>query len=296
MPHDIRKTARRFAPVALTVAFLFAGQATAYAQDTAEDPWRFNVTAYGWLTSISGNTTAKGQTFDINAGFFDILQNSSSVAAFNGYVEANKGKVGVYGDLVWSNLGFSKSAARYRNPVPGLVVSAVADAQLSLATTIIEVGGIYEFSRWSHSPSSFTAIDALLGVRYWNNSVEAKFDANATANVYALGLERSFGLAVARAGNLEWIDPVIGLRLRHQFTPTQSAFIRGDIGGFGLGSQLSWQAVAAYSYGWQVGHYVLAGTIGYRALGANYTSGSGLATEGVDLVMHGPLIGFTVKF
>ncbi len=284
-PHGLSRQRRRF-----------SARPSPPAQEAELEPWRFNATAYGWLTSISGSTTAKGQTFDVNAGFFDILSNSSSIAAFDGYIEANKGKVGVYGDLVWSNLGFSKSAARYRNPVPGLTVSGVANAQVNLQTTIVEVGGIYEFARWSHSPTSFTALDGLLGIRYWNNAVEAKIDTVATANVYNLGLERSMGLTIARDDGLEWIDPVVGFRLRHQFTPTQSASLRGDIGGFGLGSQLSWQAVGVYSYGWKVDNYLLAGMIGYRALAANYSAGWGLNTRGMDIVMHGPLIGFSVKF
>lgn len=149
--------------------------------------------------------------------------------------------------------------------MPGLTVSGVANVQLSLQTTIVEVGGIYEFARWSHSPSSFTALDGLLGIRYWNNAVEAKIDGVATATAYNLGLERSMGLTIARDNALEWIDPVVGFRLRHQFTPTQSASLRGDIGGFGLGSSFSWQAVGVYSYGWKVDNYLLAGMIGYRA-------------------------------
>jgi hypothetical protein len=277
-------------------AMLGAALSPARAQEAELEPWRFNATAYGWLTSISGSTTAKGQTFDVNAGFFDLLRNSSSIAAFDGYIEANKGRVGVYGDLVWSNLGFSKSAARYRNPVPGLTVSGVANVQLNLVTTIVEVGGVYEFARWSHSPTSFTAFDGLLGIRYWNNAVEAQIDTVATANAYDLGLERSMGLTIARDNGLRWIDPVVGFRLRHQFTPTQSAFLRGDIGGFGLGSSFSWQAVGVYSYGWKVDNHVLAAMIGYRALAANYSEGWGLNTRGMDIIMHGPLIGLSVKF
>jgi hypothetical protein len=52
--------------------------------------------------------------------------------------------------LVWSNLGVPRSAARYRNPLPGLDVNGVVNAQLSFTMTIVEAGGIYEVSRWSH--------------------------------------------------------------------------------------------------------------------------------------------------
>jgi hypothetical protein len=183
-----------------------------------------------------------------------------------------------------------------RNPLAGLNVNGVVNAQLNYTMTIVEVGGIYEVSRWSHSPTSFTAADALFGFRYWNNSVTANLDALMTADLYNLGFERSRDIAVAKSGNLEWVDPVIGFRVRHQFTPSQTAFLRGDVGGFGLGSQFSWQAVAAYAYAWQFDGYQLAATLGYRALAASYTTGTGIDTRGIDLVLHGPLIGFSIKF
>ncbi|WP_425065395.1 hypothetical protein [Reyranella sp.] len=288
---------RRWAGAALAVALSgLLPSGVAQAEEVEADGWRFNATAYGWLTSVSGNVTAKGQTVDINAGFFDVINNSSSVAAFNGYLEAGKGPVSVYGDLVWSSLGFSKSAARYRNPLPQLTVSGVANAQANYTMTIVEVGGLYELKRWAPSEGSFTALDALLGFRYWNNSVTANLGATITADLYNMGFERSFGLATARSGTLQWIDPVVGLRLRHQFAPGQNVFIRGDVGGFGLGSVFAWQAVAAYTYSWQRQGYALGATLGYRALSTSYTTGSGLDTQGIDLILHGPLIGFSIRF
>ena len=288
---------RRWAAAALAGAlFGLLPSGVALAEQSEPDRWRFNATAYGWLTSVSGNVTAKGQTFDVNAGFFDVINNSSSVAAFNGYLEAGKGPVSVYGDLVWSSLGFSKSAARYRNPLPQLTVSGVANAQASYTMTIVEVGGLYELKRWAPSEGSFTALDALLGFRYWNNSVTANLGATITGDLYNMGFERSFGLATARSGTLDWIDPIVGLRLRHQFAPGQNVFVRGDVGGFGLGSVFAWQAVAAYTYSWQRQGYALGATVGYRALSTSYSTGSGLDTGGVDLILHGPLIGFSARF
>ena len=40
----------------------------------------------------------------------------------------------------------------------------------------------------------------------------------------------------------------------------------------------------------------LGGLIGYRALGVSYVQGSGIDTNGVDAVLHGPLIGFNLRF
>lgn len=157
------------------------------------------------------------------------------------------------------------------------------------------MGGIYELHRWPGADGSSTAVDGLLGFRYWNNSFAATFDATANVNFSNLGIERSFGIATARSEVVQWVDPVLGLRLRHAFTPDQQIFVRGDIGGFGLGGQFSWQAVAAYSYAWQFTGYQIAAVLGFRALGVNYISGSGADTFGLNQVLYGPIIGASLR-
>ena len=209
----------------------------------------------------------------------------------HGLLRGRQGPGRLYTDLVWAKLGFDQSLRRYRNPIAGLKISATTNAALTYALTIVEAGGLYEVARWPGSPGSFTAIDALLGFRYWNNSVDANFDVIGSVDFSSLGIERGRSFAIARSGNLDWVDPVLGLRLRHQFTPSQDVMVRGDVGGFGLQSQFAWQAVGVYSYAWQFSGYQLAGVIGYRALGVNYTTGSGIDTNGVNVVLHGPIIG-----
>lgn len=260
------------------------------------DAWRFRATAYAWLINTSGNATARGQTTDFNANFVQLIQKSDSLIGWMSYFEADKGKVGVYADFVWTKLGFSNSTASYRNPIGGLQLSSVANQALTFSMTIVEVGGVYEVVRWPGSGSSFTAVDALLGFRYWNNSVDMTFDRSGTVDFSRLGFEVSRSFAIGHSGNIDWIDPIIGFRVRHQFTPNQELLVRGDIGGFGLGSQFAWQAVAGYSYAWQFDGYALAGLIGYRALSTSYTAGYGTDTRGIDVLLHGPIIGVSLRF
>ena len=261
------------------------------------EPWRFNVALYGWAINIGGNLTARNQTIDTNASFIDLVQKSDSLAGFMGYFEADKGRVGFYSDLVFTKLGFGAGQTRYRNPIAGLNISATASAALTTQIFIIEMGGIYELYRWPGSDASFTAVDAVGGFRYWNLSVDASFDALINIDFSRLHLERSGGIAVARADAIQWVDPVLGFRVRHQFTPNQQVFVRGDVGGFGLGgSQFSWQAVGAYSYAWQFTGYQIAALIGFRALGVDYTSGSGIDAFRFNEVLYGPIIGVSFRF
>jgi hypothetical protein len=52
--------------------------------------------------------------------------------------------------------------------------------------------------------------------------------------------------------------------------------VRGDIGGFGVGSEFSWNLLGAY--GWQIAArngVTYAGIVGYRLLSVDYQKGSG---------------------
>jgi hypothetical protein len=292
-------------PMAGLLAFALAllGRHSAVAQDLlpAPDPWRFNVALYGWAVGVTGNVTARGQTVDVNASTIDLLQKSDSLIGFMGYFEADKGPVGFYADIVFAKLGFGASQTNYRNPLPGLSITTSANAAITYSLFIAEMGGLYEVARWhGASEGSSTALDGLLAFRYWNNSVDTNFNANANVNLDIFGIERSrsFGLAVARADAVQWVDPVIGLRLRHQFTPSQQIMVQGDIGGFGLGSQFTWQAIAVYSYAWQYAGYQVAALLGFRALGVNYSSPSGAGINAVSIneVLYGPIIGVSFRF
>src|SRR5580693_7693146 len=92
------------------------------------DDWRFAATVYGWAVNLNGSATARGNTADINASIIDLLQKSDSLIGFMGDFEADKGRFGFYADVVWAQLGVPKSAATYRNPIPGVTLSAQGNA------------------------------------------------------------------------------------------------------------------------------------------------------------------------
>lgn len=183
-----------------------------------------------------------------------------------------------------------------------MTLSLQANAAATISMTVIEAAGLYEVGKWMGSEQSFTALDAYAGGRFWNAS--SQIDLNLTGAIAFSDprlsqFDRSRTIGIADSGSLYWADPMIGLRLRHQFTPSQHAFVKGDVGGFGLtGSSLfSWQATAVYNYTWQYSGYALAVDIGYRALSTNVNfTNSGAFTNNLDLVIHGPLVGLTVKF
>ena len=69
------------------------------------------------------------------------------------------------------------------------------------------------------------------------------------------------------------------------------------MGGFDVGSQISWNLTGAYSWDFAVrGGVTYSGMLGYRALSVDYSKGSGLSTYEYDVLQHGPIMGLTAKF
>jgi hypothetical protein len=89
-------------------------------------------------------------------------------------------------------------------------------------------------------------LDVLGGARYWNQELDIslRVAGTLTADVQAdfkrLGLsvrrsvKRSAATAIARSGDLEWVDPFVGGRIRHQIAQDKELMLEGDVGGFGV--------------------------------------------------------------
>ena len=276
-----------------------AGDGYAYVAPVAQTGWEFRVTPYAWAPSVNGDVTVRGQTADIDMSFWDLFDSGNSgaeldsLAALMGYLEARNGRWGIYGDIVWGKFDFSGNSVRQRNPIANLNVSARTKAGLDYEITMAESGVTYEVAKWAGT-SSATALDLLGGARYWNQELDLSLAVDASVDLGKLGLDRSGSRAVARSGTLDWVDPFVGLRVRHQLAPGRELQFLGDIGGFGVGSDLTWQLFAGYGFDlWQSN---LHGIIGYRALAVDYNQDSGTNKNNLDLTLHGPVVGLSFRW
>lgn len=87
----------------------------------------------------------------------------------------------------------------------------------------------------------------------------------------------------------EWFDPYIGVRGLYNLTDKFYLSGKGDIGGFGVGSDLSWTAEVAFGTRLSAN---ITSEIAYRALGVDYDQ-DGLV---VDTITHGPQVTLGVHF
>jgi hypothetical protein len=252
--------------------------------------WSFRFVPYGWLTSMKGTQTVRGRSAKVDASFIDIVEKSDSLVALMGNFEARHGPFALYGDLVWSKVGIEGSNVRTRTPAPGITGTVGRALDLDFQMAIVELGAAYEVVRFGP-----VAFDVLGGARYWYQEADLSFEVARTVEIG--DLEIAGGRAFARSGSVDWLDPVIGARIRYAVTPGHELFVRGDIGGFGIGSDFSWQAIGGY--GFDFGTYsgiVFSGVIGYRALSIDYAQGEGRRRYEFDLLQHGPVIGVSMRF
>jgi hypothetical protein len=109
----------------------------------------------------------------------------------------------------------------------------------------------------------------------------------AIAQNIASTLQRKLNQSFALANY--WLDPYLGMRGRYNFNKVFYTAVRGEIGGFGAGSDLMWQVEGAI--GCNLTRNIFT-DIGYRALSFDY-EGDGLT---FDTITHGPQITAGIKF
>jgi hypothetical protein len=261
--------------------------------------WTYSLTPYFWAPSLNGSTTVKGRTTDVDAGIFDILDHTQfpkglfELAALG---EARNGRFGLLADVFYikADLGAGVTRSRGTDAIGGaLGVSAGLDTKMVIA----EVAAAYEIAHWSGltSPGSSSALDLYAGGRVWWQRADAQITASGTLNVFDLTFSRVGVLSAEKS--VSWVDPLVGMRLRHQFAPTWNFVLSGDVGGFDVGSKFSWQVLALLEHEICRSRTVTwSAMVGYKALSVDYSQGSGLSLYEFDMTMHGPIFGVTARF
>lgn len=167
-------------------------------------------------------------------------------------------------------------------------VSAALSLDVEMA--IVEAGAAYEVAR-----SGPLAFNILGGVRYWHQTADLSLDI--AAGVQTADLEIAGTRAIARSSSVDWLDPLVGARIRYTVAPGQELFLRGDIGGFGVGSHFSWQAIGGYGFDFGACNGItFSGVIGYRALSVDYAQGEGRRRYECDMIQRGPILGISARF
>ena len=250
---DFDLSAQSMKPAASTIA-----DSSPKKQDSSDDSgWHFGVAPYLFLSGLSGRVGARGRTFDLGSADFSGGKRDNFAIGFMAAVEARKGRFVILNDLVWANITSEKDTA---GPF-------YATTKLGTKLFIIDPEAGYRFVN-----SEKGSIDVLGGVRVW--SVEASL--NATTGVLP-------GFDVSQRKT--WAAPVIGVRGVANITPRFFLAGKFDIGGAGIGADLTTQLYGAAGYKFTK-HVAMLG--GYRWLQVDYDDEAGFL---FDTQMSGIMLG-----
>ena len=89
-----------------------------------------------------------------------------------------------------------------------------------------------------------------------------------------------------------WVEPFVGLNAGTRLNDHWVISLRGDVGGFGAGSDFAWHSMCVLAFTFDMGDAVSAGYLGYRAISQDYDQGG----FEWDVLAHGPMIGVAIKF
>lgn len=263
----MRKLVALAVPGILVLSFAVSGARA----ETPEDKWRFEIAPYIWAPGLSGDTGVRDRTVSVDADFAQVIHDSDSIIGLMLHTEAGRGRWSGFVDVTYAKIGVEDT------PLPAFPGFSV---DTTSSTLWLEAGGAYRFidgQPLGASDSKFkVSVDGLLGAR-----------------LTVLGFELSasdIGASVDQTST--WVDPFIGARARFDFGEHWALSLRGDVGGFGAGSQFTWQAIGLIGYKFNIGTCATTVFAGYRALGQDFQD----TKFEWDMVIHGPMVGINFAF
>jgi opacity protein-like surface antigen len=243
----------RFLAALLGTTLALAVHTPAAAQTPAPsdaDAWQFELTPYLLGAGLQGTTGVGSVTSDIDSSFSDILENLD--AGFMAMFLASKGRWTFGVDGVYFKLK-NEGANSWQGPLGNTNTG-------SLEVTMTEQ--LYQLTSGYRVLDERTRVDVIGAARY--TQLDASLNLTSAGTLLPDG-SRSV------SGTKSWWDPVIGVRVLEPLSETWSLAGYADIGGFGIGSELTYQLLAGVN--WQFSKSVNA-KAGYRYLYQDYKDGS----------------------
>lgn len=318
---------RRFArvvPLAALAALVLLGPARgAHALPPEERSWDLKLNLYGWLASFEAEVTAGDVTTDIEMSFFDLLGDLGW--AVMGGAEGRYRRGLLLLDVIGMQLVVDESGSPRTVPFQALpggpggeLTFGEFDVHTRVTTWAIDVKpGFRVLSMPTVKLLGREAdaedrrrfdVDLLAGFRYWNVNVKTGIETTGPsltvggAPVSPPGIlppidtgDVEFpgtflrGIDKAKQIEVDWFDPLVGLRLSADVTRRWTVFVMGDVGGWNVGeaSDLTWQVLGGSRIALS-DHWALEG--GYRVLSVDRNS------TFENVTMHGPQIGAVFRF
>lgn len=235
------------------------------AVDAHADDWQQTVIMYGMGAALDGESQIGELEVPVDLSISDVFD-ALEMGAMAAY-RADNGIWSITGDLTYMGLG-GTSESRH-----DLVKGDLEIDQLTLMGT----AGRRVSER----------LEVLFSLAYFDLSADASVRTRAPVT----------GAVTTRRASTDadWIDPMVGLHYDRPFRDDWKLNLRGDVGGFGVGSDLSYQLLATVQWQSSGG---FGAAFGYRLISFDYEDGheGDRDYQRFDLTEQGPVVGVTYTF
>ena len=259
------------------------------------------VATYAWIINTGGSVRRGRTRINLTASFIDYWRLSDEFGIFMGKVEARYRRFGIYVDFVRASNGININTQAF--DLAGRLTIPQLRGKLSVVQVVTDVVGFFRFhdSKLDGHTGVFgmrrVTMDALVGFRYSRQSIKLAVDANGALQFRVGPITVTRTAPDARfASTSENYDPLLGFRLGVQASRKVHLTLRGDVGGFGVGSEFTWNVVALVRYQVPVWGYPVNLLVGYRGLCQHTVDGAGTTKVISKVTQHGPILGVSVRF
>lgn len=231
---------------------------------TASD-WTVTVSPYLWGASLNGDAAVYHHKRAVDVPFRDTVKDLKF--GIMGAVEIQRGKLGFFVNGQYTDVE-SQKQLRW------------LDIGIGTQSTMLSAGAYYRIFEAAlggdtiHGTPRVFALEPLAGVR-WTRM---------TGGISVAGI----GLSKTES----WLDPSIGSRMTLDIDERWNLFAEADVGGFGVGSRITYNAQAYLGYRTTLLGRPTMLRAGYRALYQDYRDGGFLW----KVTQHGPVLGASMQF
>jgi hypothetical protein len=199
--------------------------------------WRFEFVPYLWFASLDGTIGLDPlPTVQLAADLPEPLVNLDFALA--DAFTARKGRWVVLSDVTFTKLGVDETVSGSEVDIDSVLLWA----SLAAGYAVVDAPG--------------GRVEVFAGARYTLLDNDGRSEGGVTASISETD---------------DWFDPIVGFDARGEIAGRWSAGLLANIGGFGVGSDLSYELLPRVSYAW---NEIISLHAGYRLLSMDFDSSS----------------------
>jgi len=282
---------------ALAIACPLAANAAGLPEPPPAPPpaWTFDGGLYAWAIWLEGDVTARNLNFDVYADPVDLI-NALDGPIIMATFEAKRGPFALYTDILYADFGFERSFLKEIHPIAPLTLGADGRVGADYKFGVYQAAGFYQVARVSGANGNDTTLELGPGARWFRQDLDITLHLDLFASLELkrprlakrLDFSKNRHLAFARTGLVQWVDPTVAGRVKHELGNGQSVTAMGDVGGFD-NNDFSWQTIVTYDWDGKFLGFDTTTSVGYKALGIKFDNSTSRGTRGVDVILHGPM-------